>query len=164
MTFGPAEERKSVAAHLYLREEQIRHSYELLLRAWRSLNAECDVLLRENGLGAAHHRILFLVAYHPGITFSELLESLGVTKQSLSRALNELLERSFLVQERDDKDRRKRPLRLTSQGEEIEKKLFLLLRDVMTRSYKEAGMTAVEGFKKVLSPLQRVSQEVSDAR
>lgn len=144
----------SATAHLYLREEQIRQSYEALMLAWRSLNSECETLLRENGLGSAHHRILFLVAAHPGITPSALLASLGITKQSLGRALGDLRDRNFLVQEEDRHDRRKRPLKLTPEGEAIERQLFQLIREVMTKAYREAGVTAVEGFKRVLSPLQ----------
>lgn len=154
MTVRPPEGPSSATAHLYLREEQIRQSYESLMLAWRSLNSECEAFLRENGLGAAHHRILFLVAAHPGITPSVLLSSLGITKQSLGRALGDLRERNLLIQEEDRHDRRKRPLKLTPHGEAIERQLFQLIREAMTRAYREAGVTAVEGFKRVLSPLQ----------
>ena len=144
----------SATAHLYLREDRIRQSYEAMMLAWRTLNADCESLLREKELGPAHHRILFLTAAHPGITPTALLNSLGITKQSLGRALGDLRERRLLVQEEDRHDRRKRPLRLTETGEALERELFLMIREVMTRAYREAGMTAVEGFRRVLTPLQ----------
>ncbi|MDE7539902.1 MarR family winged helix-turn-helix transcriptional regulator [Gluconobacter sphaericus] len=144
----------SATAHLYLREDRIRQSYEAMMLAWRTLNADCEALLREKGLGPAHHRILFLTAAHPGITPGVLLNSLGITKQSLGRALGDLRERKLLIQEEDRHDRRKRPLRLTANGEALERELFLMIREVMTRAYREAGMTAVEGFRRVLASLQ----------
>lgn len=148
----------SAVAHLYLREEQMRQAYEALLLAWRSLNAECDTILRENGLGSAHHRILFLVSSHENITPSVLLERLGITKQSLGRALNDLKERQMIEQGYDANDRRLRPLRLTEKGLQIEQRLFRLIRGVMTNAYREAGVSAVEGFRRVLAPLQENSE------
>lgn len=144
----------SATAHLYLREDRIRQSYEAMMLAWRAMNSDCEALLREKGLGPAHHRILFLTAAHPGITPGVLLNSLGITKQSLGRALGDLRERRLLIQEEDCHDRRRRPLRLTTSGEALERELFLMIREVMTRAYREAGMTAVEGFRRVLAPLQ----------
>jgi len=148
----------SATAHLYLREDRIRQSYEAMMLAWRTLNADCEALLREKGLGPAHHRILFLTAAHPGITPGVLLNSLGITKQSLGRALGDLRERKLLIQEEDRHDRRKRPLRLTANGEALERELFLMIREVMTRAYREAGMTAVEGFRRVLASLEAPSE------
>ncbi|EHH68615.1 MarR family winged helix-turn-helix transcriptional regulator [Gluconobacter morbifer] len=154
MTGRAPEGPSSATAHLYLREEQIRQSYESLMLGWRALNAGCEALLREYGLGAAHHRILFLVAVHPGITPGVLLGCLGITKQSLGRALGDLRERNFLIQSEGRHDRRKRPLHLTAQGQAIERDLFKLIREAMTQAYREAGVTAVEGFRRVLVPLQ----------
>ncbi|GBR70700.1 MarR family transcriptional regulator [Gluconobacter kanchanaburiensis NBRC 103587] len=144
----------AASAHLYLREDRIRQSYEAMMLAWRIMNAECEIRLREKGLGSAHHRILFLTAAHPGITPGALLNSLGITKQSLGRALGDLRERRLLIQEEDRHDRRRRPLRLTEAGEQLERELFLIIRDVMTRAYREAGMSAVEGYRRVLTALQ----------
>ena len=144
----------SATAHLYLREEQIRQSYEALMLAWRSLNSECETLLRENGLGSAHHRILFLVAAHPGINPCALLRCRVINKPFLGKTLRYRSDPILLVQEEDRDDRLKRPLNLTPEVESRARQLFQLLRDVMTRAYSEAGVTAVEVFKRVLSPLQ----------
>lgn len=161
MTSRPVEIPSSATAHLYLREDRLRQSYEAMMLAWRGVNAECEVLLRERGLGAAHHRILFLAASHPGITPGALLGRLGITKQSLGRALSDLRDRKLLLQEEDRRDRRRRPLRLTAAGEVLERELFFLIRDVMTRAFREAGVTAVDGFRRVLSPLRNDAEEGS---
>lgn len=155
-------EHASIAAHLYLREEQLRQSFEAQMMAWRRLNAECGALLRSKGLGHSHHRILFLVGSHPGMTPGELLLALNITKQSLGRALGDLKEQSLLVQERDERDARRRPLRLTPEGDSLEKSLFQLMRDVMSKAYREAGFTSVEGFRRVLLALQHVEAPQRD--
>ncbi|GBR52290.1 MarR family transcriptional regulator [Neokomagataea thailandica NBRC 106555] len=155
-------ELPSISAHLYLREEQLRQSFEAQMLAWRRLNAECGALLRSKGLGHSHHRILFLVGSHPGITPTELLAALNITKQSLGRALGDLKDQAFLVQERDATDARRRPLKLTETGDALEKALFQLMRDVMFKAYREAGFTSVEGFRRVLVALQHVETQQHD--
>ncbi|GAB6854701.1 MarR family winged helix-turn-helix transcriptional regulator [Asaia astilbis] len=141
-------------AHLYLREEQIRLTYEAMLLAWRELGATCDLLQRENQLGSAHHRVLFLVSTHQGLTMSALLRRLNITKQSLNRVLQELLTRGLLEQRSDERDKRVKRLHLTPQGSAIEEEIFIALRDRMTLAYRAAGGQAVEGFRRVLATLQ----------
>ncbi|GBQ10871.1 MarR family winged helix-turn-helix transcriptional regulator [Swaminathania salitolerans] len=141
-------------AHLYLREEQIRQTYEAMLLAWRELGATCEPLQREYGLGAAHHRVLFLVSTHQGLTMSDLLRRLNITKQSLNRVLQDLMARGLLEQRADRHDRRLKRLHLTVQGGAIEEELFASLRDRMTSAYRAAGGQAVEGFRRVLATLQ----------
>lgn len=141
-------------AHLYLREEQIRLTYEAMLLAWRELGATCDPLQRENQLGSAHHRVLFLVSTHQGLTMSALLRRLNITKQSLNRVLQELLTRGLLEQRSDERDKRVKRLHLTPQGSAIEEEIFIALRDRMTLAYRAAGGQAVEGFRRVLATLQ----------
>ncbi|WP_025884768.1 MarR family winged helix-turn-helix transcriptional regulator [Asaia prunellae] len=141
-------------AHLYLREEQIRLAYEAMLLAWRELNAICDPFQRDNQLGAAHHRVMFLVSTHQGLTMSALLRRLNITKQSLNRVLQELVARGLLEQRADERDKRVKRLHLTVQGIAIEEEIFAALRDRMTIAYKAAGGQAVEGFRRVLATLQ----------
>lgn len=66
------------------------------------------------------------------------------------------------MQERDERDARRRPLRLTPEGDSLEKSLFQLMRDVMSKAYREAGFTSVEGFRRVLLALQHVEAPQRD--
>lgn len=141
-------------AHLYLREEQIRLTYEAMLLAWRELSATCEPLQRDNQLGSAHHRVMFLVSTHQGLTMSALLRRLNITKQSLNRVLQELMARGLIEQRADEHDRRLKHLHLTPQGAAIEEEIFVALRDRMTLAYRAAGGQAVEGFRRVLATLQ----------
>lgn len=153
MTLHFSKETSAAEAHLYLREAPMRQTFEAFLLAWRALNDVCEPLLAESGLGHAHHRILFLVGSHPDITPTVLLSRLGITKQSLGRALGDLKEKGFLEQYQDASDRRRKPIRLTSRGREVETQLFACVRDVMSDTYRQVDGQNVEGFRRVLNQM-----------
>jgi DNA-binding MarR family transcriptional regulator len=135
---------------LFLREEELRQGIELLFFAYRDFTAEPDAILAEYGFGRAHHRVIYFVGRHPGITVSELLEILRITKQSLSRVLSQLVAETFITQRPGSRDRRQRLLELTEKGIELERQLTERQRARIARAYREAGAEAVEGFRKVL--------------
>lgn len=135
---------------LFLREEELRQGIELLFFAYRDFTTEPDAILAEYGFGRAHHRVIYFVGRHPGITVSELLEILRITKQSLSRVLGQLVTEKFIVQRPGTRDRRQRLLELTEKGVELERQLTERQRARIARAYREAGAEAVEGFRKVM--------------
>ncbi len=141
---------KSAVNPLFLREEELRQGIELLFFAYRDFTAEPDALLHEYGFGRAHHRVIYFVGRHPGITVSELLGILQITKQSLSRVLGHLVQEGFIVQQPGQRDRRQRLLELTDKGTELERLLTEKQRIRIATAYREAGAEAVEGFRKVL--------------
>ena len=144
---------KSGANPLFLREEELRQAMELLFFAYRDFTGEPDEILAEFGFGRAHHRVIYFVGRHPGITVSELLSILRITKQSLSRVLGQLVQQSFIDQRPGPSDRRQRLLTLTDKGRALEARLTERQRAMFARAYREAGAEAVEGFRKVLQGL-----------
>jgi DNA-binding MarR family transcriptional regulator len=141
---------KSAANPLFLREEELRQGIELLFYAYRDFTAEPDAILAEYGFGRAHHRVIYFVGRHPGMTVSELLGILKITKQSLSRVLGQLVDEGFIVQRTGERDRRQRLLDLTPKGLELERRLSENQRTRVARAYREAGAQAVDGFRKVM--------------
>ena len=135
---------------LFLREEELRRAIELLFFAYRDFTAEPDQILAQYKFGRAHHRVIYFVGRHPGITVSELLAILGITKQSLSRVLGQLVERGFIQQRQGRRDRRQRLLELTEKGRALERQLTENQRTRIARAFRDAGAEAVEGFRKVL--------------
>ncbi len=75
---------------LFLREEDLRQGMELLFYAYRDFTSEPDAILANYRFGRAHHRVIHFVGRNPGITVSDLLGILKITKQSLSRVLSQL--------------------------------------------------------------------------
>jgi DNA-binding MarR family transcriptional regulator len=138
------------SALLFLREEEIRLAQDLMFFAYRDFTNAADVILEELGLGRAHHRALHFVGRNPGITVSDLLGILGITKQSLARVLSVLVRQGYIAQAPGRADRRQRLLSLTPQGHALERRLFERQRERLAAAYREAGGPAVEGFRRVM--------------
>src|SRR6478735_2720565 len=96
------------------REEEMRLAQDLLFFAYRDFTNAADVALTELGLGRAHHRALFFIGRNPGITVSDLLAILRITKQSLARVLTALVDQGYVAQASGRADRRQRLLTLTA--------------------------------------------------
>jgi DNA-binding MarR family transcriptional regulator len=135
---------------LYLRDEELRQSMELLFYAYRGFTAQADALLDQHNFGRAHHRVIYFVGRYPSISVAELLSILRITKQSLSRVLGQLVTEGFITQRPGTRDRRQRLLALTEQGVELERRLSADQRERIAAAYREAGPQAVEGYRKVL--------------
>lgn len=150
VTLHFTKDASAAEAHLYLREAPMRQTFEAFLLAWRTLHGVCAPVLDEYGLGHAHHRILFLVGSHANITPTMLLSRLGITKQSLGRALGDLKEQGLLEQHQDPLDRRRKPICLTTAGRDVEARLFACVRDVMSTTYRQVEGRHVDGFRRVL--------------
>ena len=101
---------KQSADPLLQSDAGLRQAMELLFFAYRDFTGEADALLATFGFGRAHHRVIYFVGGHPGMTVSELLKILKITKQSLSRVLGQLIKDGLVHQRTDDTDRRRRRL------------------------------------------------------
>jgi DNA-binding MarR family transcriptional regulator len=135
---------------LFLRDDDLRQGIELLFFAYRDFTAKADETLLQYGFGRAHHRVIYFVGRNPGMTVSDLLDILKITKQSLSRVLGQLVRQGFIIQRHGTTDRRQRLLYLTDRGADLERKLTEEQRALVARAYRSAGAEAVEGFRKVL--------------
>ncbi len=92
---------------------------ELLFFAYRDFVGDHDRILADYGFGRAHHRVLHFVQRRPGLTIAELLDILGITKQSLNRVLKELVETGFVEQRTGTQDKRQRKLHTTPAGQDL---------------------------------------------
>lgn len=138
---------------LFLTDEQIRQGIEAMYFAYRGLTTEPDRILTTMAYGRAHHRAIHFINRAPGTTVTNLLEILGVTKQSLNRVLRTLIA-DGLVESRVGKiDKRERNLFLTEAGVALEARLSDAQRTRMRATYREAGPEAVAGFRKVLEAM-----------
>ena len=132
------------------RETDMRMAQDLLFFAYRDFTNAADVILAELGLGRAHHRALHFIGRNPGITVSDLLGILRITKQSLARVLSALMELGYVGQAPGRMDRRQRLLSLTPAGAALERRLFESQRERLSAAYREAGGDAVDGFCEVM--------------
>jgi len=142
---------KPIGKALFLREEELRRGIELMFFAYRDFTGEADSILAEQNMGRAHHRAIYFIGRNPGITVSELLAILKITKQSLSRVLGKLIEDGFINQRPDPSDRRRKQLTLSDKGKALEHDLTATQMERFVRAYGEAGDDAVDGFRRVLT-------------
>ncbi|WP_112320461.1 MarR family winged helix-turn-helix transcriptional regulator [Oceanibium sediminis] len=138
---------------LFLTDEQLRQGIELMFFAYRGFTADPDLILDEHGYGRAHHRALHFINRRPGLTVNNLLDILGVTKQSLNRVLRQLVEDGLVESRTGRNDRRQRNLTLTESGRDLEAALSQAQRARMRRAYSTAGAQAVQGFREVLEQI-----------
>ena len=144
---------KPIGKALFLREEELRRGIEMMFFSYRDFTSEADTILAEQDMGRAHHRAIYFIGRHPGITVSDLLGILNITKQSLSRVLSGLMKDGFVLQKTGATDRRQRLLYLTETGVELESRLTALQGRRFAAAYREAGAEAVDGFQRVLRGL-----------
>ena len=144
---------KPIGKALFLREEELRRSIELMFFAYRDFTAEADSILSEKNLGRAHHRAIYFIGRHPGFTVSDLLTILCITKQSLSRVLSGLVRDGYVTQKPGATDGRQRLLHLTKDGSILETRLTSVQGRRFAAAYREAGADAVAGFQRVLQGL-----------
>ena len=131
-------------------DDDVRRAMELLFFAYRDFIAEPDNLLTELEFGRAHHRVIHFVGRNPGITVSELLGILKITKQSLGRVLGQLVEKGIVRQDPGARDKRHRHLTLTEAGRALELRVSADQRKRITEAFATVGPDAVAGFERVL--------------
>ena len=122
-------------------EADIRQAQDLLFFAYRDFTNVADRVLDDLELGRAHHRALHYIGRNPAVTVSGLLAILRITKQSLARVLNALVDQGYVQQAPGHEDRRQRLLSLTAKGAALERQLFERQRDLLLRAYRDAGST-----------------------
>ena len=138
---------------LFLTDEQIRQGSEAMFFAYRGFTADPDRILMDLAYGRAHHRAIHFINRAPGTTVNNLLNILGVTKQSLNRVLRSLISDGLVISRVGRNDKRERHLYLTDPGRALEQQLSDAQRARMRAAFREAGPEAVAGFRTVLEAM-----------
>ena len=153
MTDGRAGSIHSGETLLFLTDEQLRQGIEAMFFAYRGFTADPDRILADMAYGRAHHRAVHFINRAPGTTVNNLLNILGVTKQSLNRVLRTLIEDGLVESRIGKTDKRERHLFLTQDGKALEQKLSDAQRARMRMAFRDAGPEAVAGFRTVLEAM-----------
>jgi DNA-binding MarR family transcriptional regulator len=133
----------------------LRSSIELFYFAYRAFTSPPDRILAQRGLGRVHHRILYFVGRHPGLTVNELRETLAVSKQALHAPLRKLLQSGLIVAAPGEEDRRARHLSLTRAGRGLEERLTRTQTAHLQAAFGAAGATAVRCWHEVMTNLRQ---------
>ena len=134
---------------LFLNEREIRKIIELMFFSYRDFTSGPDRVLEKIKFGRAHHRVIYFVGKKNGLTIKELLSILQITKQSLSRVLNQLVKEKFIILSTGE-DKRTKKLTLSKKGQELEIKLSNIQITNIYNVIKNFDEIDINGFKKVL--------------
>lgn len=135
------------------RQHELRDAIELFHFAFRAFTVRPDTILAAMGLGRVHHRVLYFVARRPGQRVSDLLATLGISKQALHGPLRQLVEAQLIEVTADPLDRRGRCLALTKAGQQLEADLFATQRGLLAEAFRAAGSEAEAGWRAVMAQL-----------
>ena len=133
----------------FLNNKEIRKIIELIFFSYRDFTAGPDQILEKLNFGRAHHRVIYFVGKKDKITIKELLGVLKITKQSLSRVLNQLVKEGFIVVS-TGLDKRTKNLSLTSSGLSLENKLSTIQIQKIKKVINNFNQEDIDGFKKIL--------------
>ena len=118
---------------LYLKDEQLKEFIEKIFMSYRESFGDAKKTLDKHSIGIAHHKVIHLLSIYKGITISNLLKKLKVTKQSLNRVLKDLIKLDAISFKKDNKDTRLKHIFLSKKGEALFNEIFS---DQKKRIYK----------------------------
>ena len=138
---------------LYLKDEHLKEFIEKLFIGYRESFGDAKKTLDKYSLGIAHHKVIHIISIHEGITISNLLKKLKVTKQSLNRILNDLVKFNIISFVKDEKDSRMKHVHLTKKGEEVFNEIFNSQKKRIYNALISSSSIEVNHFKNVLKKI-----------
>ena len=138
---------------LYLKDHQLKEYIEKIFNGYRETVADAKKVLDKHALGTAHNKVIHLISLYEGITISSLLRKLKVTKQSLNRVLNDLMEIKAIEFKRDEIDTRVKHVFLTAEGEKIFDEIFSAQKKRIYDAFLSSDSNDVISFDKVLKKI-----------
>ena len=138
---------------LYLKDEQLKDLIEKLFISYRETFSDAKKVLDKHSIGLAHHKVIHLLSMYEGISISELLKRLKVTKQSLNRVLKDLIKLEIVTFRKDDQDTRVKHVFLNDKGKKLFSEIFDLQKKRIYNALLQSSSEEVINFDNVLSKI-----------
>jgi DNA-binding MarR family transcriptional regulator len=138
---------------LYLKDDQLKSLIEKLFVSYRETFSDAKKVLDKYSIGLAHHKVIHLLSMYQGITISELLKRLKVTKQSLNRVLKDLIKLEIVSFKKDDQDTRIKHVFLNEKGKKIFNEIFDYQKKRISNALLNSSSEEVINFDLVLSKI-----------
>ena len=138
---------------LYLKDDQLKDFIEKISLSYRETFSDAKKVLDKYSIGVAHHKVIHLLSAYEGITISELLKKLKITKQSLNRVLNDLIKLDAIKFEKDIKDTRLKHVYLNEKGLKIFDEIFFIQKKRIYKALLNSNSKEVISFSKVLNKI-----------
>ena len=138
---------------LYLKDTQLKQLIEKLFTSYRESFSDAKKTLDKYSIGIAHHKVLHLLSMYKGITISDLLKKLKVTKQSLNRVLKDLIKLDVVFFQKDQQDTRVKHIFLNEKGEKIFDEIFSSQKKRIYNALLNSSSDQVLNFDNVLKKI-----------
>jgi len=138
---------------LYLKDDQIKDLIEKLFVAYRDTFADPKKILEKYSIGTAHHKVVHLLSIYEGISISQLLQKLKITKQSLNRVLKDLTKLEVIRFKKDSHDTRIKHVYLDEKGKKLFKEIFDIQKKRIYTALLNSKSEEVINFDNVLKKI-----------
>ena len=138
---------------LYLKDDQLKEFIEKIFVSYRETFSDAKKILDKYSIGVAHHKVIHLLSLYEGITISELLKKLKVTKQSLNRVLKDLIQLEAIEFKKDNKDTRLKHVYLSDKGLKLFEEVFSLQKKRIYKALLNSSSKEVLNFNNVLKKI-----------
>ncbi len=138
---------------LYLKDEQLKDLIEKLFIIYRETFSDSKKVLSKYSIGLAHHKVIHLLSMYRGISISDLLKRLKITKQSLNRVLKDLIKLEIITFKKDNKDTRVKHIFLNNKGEKLFNEIFDLQKKRIYNALLKSTSEEVVNFDNVLKKI-----------
>ncbi len=138
---------------LYLKDDQLKDLIEKLFISYRETFSDSKKILDKYSIGLAHQKVIHLLSMYQGISISELLGKLKVTKQSLNRVLKDLIKLDLILFKKDERDTRVKHLFLNDKGKKISSEIFETQKKRIYNALLNSSSEEVINFDNVLKKI-----------
>ena len=138
---------------LYLKDHELKQYIEKIFMGYRETVSDAKIILDKYSIGVAHNKVLHLVSLYDGITISELLKKLKVTKQSLNRVLKDLNKLNAIIYKKDQHDTRIKHVFLTEHGIKLFNEIFSIQKKRIYKAFLQSTSNEVLHFNNVLKKI-----------
>ena len=138
---------------LYLKDDQLKDLIEKLFISNRETFSDAKKILDKYSIVLAHHKVIHLLSMYEGISISELLKRLKVTKQSLNRVLKDLIKLEIILFKKDNQDSRVKHIFLNEKGEKLFTEIFNIQKKRIYNALLDSSSEEVINFDNVLKKI-----------
>ena len=138
---------------LYLKDDQLKDLIEKIFVSYRETFSDSKKILNKYSIGLAHQKVIHLLSMYEGISISELLKKLKVTKQSLNRVIKDLVKLEIITFKRDDLDTRIKHIFLNDKGKKVFNEIFEIQKKRIYHALLNSSSEEVINFDKVLNKI-----------
>ncbi|MDO4902878.1 MAG: MarR family transcriptional regulator [Limosilactobacillus sp.] len=135
----------------------LNQAIDVYLTGLRGLEAFVSEPSAVYSLSFGQYLILEMITNRPGVGLYDIAKERNVTRSAVTRQMKTLVDKGYVIQDPDPKDRRRQILVVTSKGKEVEQKITESVRKRFASWVKVYG---AERGKQLLDLLTEFNQQI----